>query len=165
MHRHNFCAECGARLARKGWRAWIGGPICDPCKLRLGKSGPVRSMAAVAIIAIAAFALGRCLRPPPPPLVVQRAANSPLSDLPTNFNATGKPATLKARSGAEAAQIDDDPSTLPSTGLSDDVIYLCGARTRKGTPCHRRVHAAGERCYQHQGKPAILPLEKLIVKR
>ena len=165
MHRHNFCAECGARLARKGWRAWIAGPICDPCKLRLGKPGPVRSLAAVAIMAIAAFALGRYLRPAPPPLVVQRTANSPLSDLPANFNAAGKAATLNARSQAGAAQIDNDTSTASSTGLSDDAIYICGARTRKGTPCQRRVHAAGERCYQHKGKPAILPLEKLIVKR
>jgi len=47
---------------------------------------------------------------------------------------------------------------------ADDVVYLCGARTQKGTPCRRRVHLAGERCYQHKGMPAMVPLDKLTVK-
>jgi len=46
----------------------------------------------------------------------------------------------------------------------DDAVYICGARTKKGTPCHRRVHAAGERCFQHKGMAEILPPEKLAIK-
>lgn len=41
---------------------------------------------------------------------------------------------------------------------------MCGARTRKGTPCRRRVHVAGERCFQHKGLPAMVPLEKLVIR-
>lgn len=29
-------------------------------------------------------------------------------------------------------------------------VYLCGAPTKKGTPCKRRVKAQGARCWQHQ---------------
>lgn len=29
--------------------------------------------------------------------------------------------------------------------------YYCGAPTKKGTACKRRVKAAGLRCYQHKG--------------
>ena len=54
-----------------------------------------------------------------------------------------------------------DNSTNETT---DDVVYLCGARTKKGTPYRRRVHYAGERCYQHKGMPAMVPLDKLVIK-
>jgi hypothetical protein len=47
---------------------------------------------------------------------------------------------------------------------ADDAVYICGARTQKGTPCHRRVHVAGERCFQHKGLAAMVPLEKLTIK-
>jgi hypothetical protein len=47
---------------------------------------------------------------------------------------------------------------------ADERVYICGARTKKGTPCQRRVHAAGDRCFQHKGMPAILPSDKLEVK-
>ena len=31
-------------------------------------------------------------------------------------------------------------------------VYYCNAPTKKGTPCRRRVKAAGLRCYLHKGK-------------
>jgi len=110
----------------------------------------------IAVIVLSAFALGRWLRPAPPPLIIQRAANSPLSNLPVNLN----DATKLARDGGE------NTSSKPRTnsGSIDEAVYLCGARTKKGTPCRRRVHFAGERCYQHKGMAAIVPLEKLTVK-
>jgi hypothetical protein len=42
-------------------------------------------------------------------------------------------------------------------------IYTCGARTKKGTPCSRRVHGP-VRCWQHKGAKAMLPPDKLLVK-
>ena len=166
MHVANYCAECGAHLKRKGWRAWLNGGFCEDCARRLGKTSFARPLAVIAIIVIAAFALGRYLRPGAPPLVIERAANSPLSDLPVNLNDTAKPGSLNTNSPGEAPPASDDRSArhTTNTGSAEDVVYLCGARTQKGTPCHRRVHFAGERCYQHKGKPAILPPEKLIVK-
>jgi len=108
-----------------------------------------------AAIAFLAFALGRWLRPAPPPLIIQRAANSPLSDLPVNPVGAARP-------GDEKGSVASKQSA--NSGSVDDVVYLCGARTQKGTPCRRRVHFAGERCYQHKGMPAMVPLEKLTVK-
>ncbi|HEX3145176.1 MAG TPA: hypothetical protein VHQ64_14485 [Pyrinomonadaceae bacterium] len=152
MHAANFCVECGERLARKGWRARLRGNLCDPCAQRFGTFASARSIIVIALIAAFAFATGRYMRPSPPPLVIQRAANSPLSDLPVNPNDT-RPAKQPSASSA-------------NTGLNattDDAVYICGARTQKGTPCRRRVHAAGERCFQHKGMAAMVPLEKLRV--
>lgn len=166
MYRPNFCAECGERLARADWRAWInawtgtwaGSAWCDDCAPRLGKCGfasLVRPIAFISLLAISAFAFGRYLRPAPPPLIISRAANSPLSDLPVNFNDTTR--TTKRK--------ENDSTRQDVAGVDrEDAAYICGARTKKGTPCRRHVHVAGERCFQHKGMPAILPLEKLEVK-
>jgi len=103
-----------------------------------------------ALIALAAFAFGRYLRPAPPPLIIQRAANSPLSDSPDG------PGRASDRDGqANQRQI---------ASVANEEGYICGARTRKGAPCRRRVHVAGERCFQHKGLPAMVPLEKLVIK-
>ncbi len=153
MYRPNFCAECGERLARRGWRAWISARFCGDCARRLGRAGLIRALIILAITAAAAFTLGRYLRPAPPPLLIQRAANSPLSDLPVNLS----------ESTRTTNRIN---STNPVAAVSDaaEPGYICGARTKKGTPCHRRVHVAGERCFQHKGMPSLVPLSKLVVR-
>ena len=162
MYRPNFCAECGERLASRNWYARIKlcarALWCDACARRLGRFGLARfarPAAIISIIAISAFAFGRYLRPAPPPLIISRAANSPLSDLPVNFNDTARTTNRK--------QIDATSEDVTAVDR-EDAAYICGARTKKGTPCRRRVHVAGERCFQHKGMPAILPLEKLEVK-
>jgi hypothetical protein len=166
MHVANYCAECGAHLKRTGWRGWLSGSFCANCARRFGKTSFARPLAGIAIIVIMAFVSGRYLRPGAPPLVIERVANSPLSDLPVNLNDTAKSGSRNTTSRSEMQQASDDRLARPTAnaGSADDVVYLCGARTQKGTPCHRRVHFAGERCYQHKGKPAILPPEKLVVK-
>ena len=155
MYRPNFCAECGERLMRRAWRARAGASWCDDCARRLRKYGfarVARPLATISLIGISAFALGRYLRPAPPPLIISRSANSPLSDLPVNFSDTTRPTNRN--------EVDPDVASVDR----EDAAYICGARTKKGTPCHRRVHVAGQRCFQHKGMPAILSLEKLEVK-
>ncbi|HZI49164.1 MAG TPA: hypothetical protein VFD75_15325 [Pyrinomonadaceae bacterium] len=53
------------------------------------------------------------------------------------------------------------PTTQPA--ITTEETYICGARTKKGTPCSRRVRGP-VRCWQHKGAKAMLPLEKLVVK-
>ena len=153
MSNSNFCTNCGARLTRKGWRAWFRGAYCEDCALRL-RGGRAQPIVLIAIIALATFAFGRYLRPSPPPLIIQRAANSPLSDAPVNLDAIAN----------GTANISNRSTSSASVTAPDDTVYICGARTKKGTPCRRRVHFAGERCYQHKGMPAMVPVEKLTIR-
>jgi hypothetical protein len=155
MHAANFCVECGERLARKGWRAPFQGNFCDQCAQRLGTFATRRWLLAIPLMAVFAFAAGRYIRPSPPPLIIQRAANSPLSDLPVNPN--DSPRAINSTNGS-------NPAANASGATADDAVYICGARTQKGTPCRRRVHVAGERCFQHKGMAAMVPLEKLTIK-
>jgi len=85
--------------------------------------------------------------------MIHRAANSPLSDLPVNFDAHGNGITGIMNS-----------NNTPASLTTDEPGYICGARTKKGPPCRRRVHVAGERCYQHKGMPAMVALDKLTIQ-
>jgi hypothetical protein len=149
MYLPNFCLECGERRTRRGWRLWLNPRFCSDCTRRLGR-GWVKPTIMIALMAVAAFAAGRFLRPSPPPLIVQRLANSPLSDL--------------SRSSTDAVKTTPVKETTVPTSSADEPGYICGARTKKGTPCHRRVHVAGERCFQHKGMPSLLPESKLVVR-
>jgi len=102
------------------------------------------------LLALAAFAFGRYLRPAPPPLIIQRAANSPLSDSP-------------AGPGRASDRVRQANQNQFAAGANEEA-YICGARTRKGSPCRRRVHVAGERCFQHKGMPSLVPLSKLVIQ-
>jgi len=148
MHRANFCAECGERLTFNGWRGWLRRSVCEHCARRLGGLTAYRSLVVILLIGLGAFAFGRYLRPAPPPLIIERAANSPLFGAPNE-----QPASPANR--AQSNQL---------ASVSNDEVYICGARTKKGAPCRRRVHAAGERCFQHKGMPAMVALDKLVIK-
>jgi len=78
--------------------------------------------------------IGRSRRHEPPPLILERPVQS-----------------------------SSQPSTTTESTTPVEQTYTCGARTKKGKPCSRRVHGA-VRCWQHKGMPAMLPLEKLIIK-
>ncbi|HEV2835353.1 MAG TPA: hypothetical protein VGW58_08555 [Pyrinomonadaceae bacterium] len=91
--------------------------------------------------------IGRGCRRVPPPLIIERAASGPTQSATTQSSTTQSATPLAA--------------SQPSPAL--DEIYTCGARTKKGTPCSRRVHGP-VRCWQHKGAPAMLPLGKLRIK-
>lgn len=150
MYRPNFCAECGTKILRLHPRLWSSRSFCDSCARKLRKARlAAPSFAALALI-VSGYIAGHSRRPTPPPLTIERRSDSPLSDL-------GKlPATTQA-----VQNLMDSKGPSPPTVEAD--VYLCGARTKKGTPCSRRVHAP-VRCWQHKGLPAMLPVEKLLVQ-
>jgi len=141
MYKPNFCAECGKKLLRLHWLLWNSRKFCDECARRLRKKRLAPIFFTILALFAAGFVVGRSRRPAPPPLIIQRRADSPLSD---------GGATQRAKAGT------------PPAPAVEEAVYICGARTKKGTPCSRRVHGP-VRCWQHKGMPAMLPQEKLRV--
>jgi hypothetical protein len=138
MYRPNFCCECGKKILRLRWNLWTSSRFCDPCAQGNIKER-IKRPAVVAILLLSVgFITGNARRPAPPPLIIHRAAGS-----------------LPKGAANEA--------TASSNELVEDDVYICGARTKKGTPCSRRVHG-NVRCWQHKGMSAMLPPEKLVVK-
>jgi hypothetical protein len=158
MYKPNFCADCGARIERTRWRMWTSRRFCPSCDKRFGNSRLFVSLVACAALVASGFAAGRLIRPAPPPLIIKRTTDAPAL-ASTSPTATGSPAnthSVETRYGPDgtAAERPTDP---------EEVVSICGARTQKGTPCSRRVRGTG-RCWQHKGKPAMLPPAKLIVQ-
>ena len=140
MYRPKFCAECGAKIVRLRWHLWTSRRFCEACSPRFLKEQLLALAVTSGAVLLLGIAIGHTGRSATPPLVIQRTQESrPLSSIANT---------------AAAAN-----STAP---LAED-IYLCGARTKKGTPCSRRVHGP-VRCWQHKGLPAMLPQEKLHIK-
>ena len=166
MSQRNFCLGCGVLIAHNWWRIWQG-RFCKECAPRFHQARSVRILIGTIVLLVLSFALGRHSRTLPPPLLIERAANSPLTDLPVNQGALAANQGIPQRTGdSDSFSVSRvaDSSSMGSASDSEDAIYICGARTKKGTPCRRRVHFAGERCYQHKGRPSILPPDKLVSK-
>ena len=170
MYRPNFCCECGAKILRLHWRVWTSRRFCDVCSQRLLRERLTAPLiAAIALLGVGLIA-GRAGRPAPPPLIIERHANSSLlSDQSENGPRSEQDG--EAKGGGE---VDGNNPTDPEVAglnnssnsqhaLTEDVVYICGARTKKGTPRSRRVHGP-VRCWQHKGMRPMLPPDKLAVK-
>ncbi len=149
MYKPNFCAECGTKLLRLRWHIWTSRKFCNACARRLRRQRFGPWLLAAVTLAGAGFVVGRAGRAKPPPLTIIRRADSPLTS-------PEDPGPLKQSTTSESNR-----GNIPTA--VEEEVYLCGARTKKGTPCSRRVHSPA-RCWQHKGAPAMLPQEKLVVK-
>jgi hypothetical protein len=138
LYRPNFCAACGNKIIRLRWHPWTSRRFCDSCLPKFRKEHWLQPPLVLITLLAFGIVIGRVMRPPAPPLIIQRAV-------------------------ATASNGDKSAAVPATSSLPADDVYICGARTKKGTPCSRRVH--GEvRCWQHKGMAAILPIDKLRIK-
>ncbi|HSE30969.1 MAG TPA: hypothetical protein VLA93_05290 [Pyrinomonadaceae bacterium] len=135
LHRPNFCAECGAKILRLRWRLWTNRKFCDSCARSLRRQRWTTAGVITLLIFTTGLILGHRLQPSPPPLIIQRT---------------------ERQSGDSTSGSSPQPLTV-------EEVYICGARTKKGRPCSRRVHGP-VRCWQHKGEKAMLPQEKLRIQ-
>jgi hypothetical protein len=133
IYKANFCAECGnsvaaTRRAKRRW--WQGGCFCPECAARLRRRRYLPPLLAVLV----GLLVG---------LLVSPRRQVPAAGAPPAPSA-GVVSAWDATAGLKAPQV-GEPVTYAT----------CGAQTRKGTPCKRRVRP-GRRCSQHLGKPSLL---------
>lgn len=95
------------------------------------------------------FLAGRANRSAPPPLIIERREASAVT-------ASGSSQSGLQPASATGIKADEHLSAAQET------VSICGARTKRGTPCSRKVRGTG-RCWQHRGKAAMLPAARLIV--
>ena len=110
LYRPNFCASCGNKIIRLRWRVWTSRKFCQKCAPQFRKEQWLQPILGGVVLLLLSIIFGRAMRPSVPPLVIQR----------------------RFRQVASA----NGPTQEPQT--SDDLSLR--ARTKKGTPCSRRVH-------------------------
>ena len=145
MYKPNFCAQCGEKVLRLKSHVWTSRRFCDGCARALRKERIMPSLLTAVLLTSFGYIAGRSRTPAPPPLTIVRRADSPLSG-------PEDPGSQPATAG------DRTSPSMPSEGE----VYLCGAQTKKGTPCSRRVQGP-VRCWQHKGARAMLPKEQLLI--
>ncbi|HEX7315442.1 MAG TPA: TraR/DksA C4-type zinc finger protein [Pyrinomonadaceae bacterium] len=150
MYKPNFCCECGEAVARARVRLRASRRFCRACAPRFRRAGLKRALLLASLLFVPGFLLGRLSRPTPTPLVLESGARAVAPLMPAQAQTSPRPAYGPDGTAGERP-------TEP-----EESVYVCGARTKKGTPCQRRVRGPG-RCWQHRGKPAMLPPSKLVV--
>jgi hypothetical protein len=163
-YRPNFCCNCGEKIERAEWTFLSSRKFCDLCQTQLTAHewGPK-------IIAVVALMLGTAVvtslfRPAGAGTKVsqdQLFASQAAAESRTvrNLNTTSQ-VPLQSQPGANtnASPVVSRPvetKTSANVVKSSEPIYYCGAATKKGTPCSRRVKHPGERCWQHIGMPSV----------
>lgn len=172
LFRPNFCANCGEKIERADWGIFTSRRFCPVCESEYkGQDLIPRAIVAAGLLA-GVLGFGSYLKSgtagsnslavrQPAKFVEQKAAESPqpvrsepvVSQTPNAQAAVTLPQTPAAQPASNVAKL------KPETG---EAVYFCGAETKKGTPCTRRVKG-NTRCFQHQGMPAMLPAEKLRI--
>lgn len=169
MYQPNFCAECGNRIERLRWPIWTSRKFCAACARRFRKAQILFPLIGAATLFSLGLAAGRAARTTfssPPLIIARNQANAlaPVSQVKAgaqNVSNAGQTSTPKSEQKSEESYGPDGTLTERPTD-ANEVVSICGARTKKGTPCQRRVRGTG-RCWQHKGMPAIIPVEKRVV--
>ena len=162
MYRPNFCSDCGTKIIRLQWYPWTSRRFCASCSQRLMREQLTLPLVAVIVLFGIGLAAGRAARSPTPPLIIERSDNSPATS--SVRSGVGEESSDEPASATANVNVSGHPgSESQQPSASEAAVYICGARTKKGKPCSRRLPEA-VRCWQHKGMPAMLPPEKLIVK-
>ncbi|MDQ6788216.1 MAG: hypothetical protein M3033_15535 [Acidobacteriota bacterium] len=184
-YKPKYCCQCGEKVERTNWRLWTNRRFCQLCETDYGVSDWIQKISFVVLFLIAIVGVGNLWRKPEKELVVtsnQTASN--LSNANKNVAVQPNPSqnsnSASVQSTVPTKEVNSAVQTKQATALlkqnetgkqfegqsptAQEIIYFCGARTKKGTPCTRRVKNGG-RCWQHIGQPAMLPQDKLVASR
>lgn len=167
LFRPNFCANCGEKIERLNWGPFTSRRFCQVCESEFkGQDLLTRFIVAGGVLS-AIFGLGSYLNSRSVPANALVARQARLLEAPAVKNDT-RPAGVPEMEPPRPAESPQPGTTLTQRtqtrrAEAHEAIYFCGAETRKGTPCARRVKG-NTRCFQHTGMPAMAQASKLKVK-
>jgi len=135
MRTAGYCPHCGDQVKRSSSRYFFAS-LCSDCA-RLDRRSRYLRLASVALCAWIVFAAGRLTAPHKSPQFLGTAVDlNSVANLPP------------ARDVAAGQAI--GPGAIPASDRATD--HVCGAPTRSGRPCQRKVKGGGY-CWQHRDKP------------
>ena len=187
FYKPTYCCHCGEKIDRAKWGIKDSRRFCESCASEFVlKEWIPRLIVFIGIIGTL-FGFGTLLQrktekplnvttstastvPAPNQKSQQLSANADVQNSVPTSNAANNAASqaLKQNSSdlnrAENLRLQTSAKSADKQNAASEAVYFCGAQTKKGTPCSRRVKGGG-RCWQHQGQPAMLPPEKLLISQ
>jgi len=185
LYKPKFCCNCGDKIERVDWNVLASRRFCDVCETqyKIYDKIPLFVIGVGLFFAIVGFGFYSQTVEKAGNVLPHQIAGNQLSPNKNLTNQTGSlqlftnqdvQETAKVPEHNSANQVQTKPQiasvkqNLPpakqfetNPTAAQETTYFCGAETKKGTPCSRRVKGR-ERCWQHTGQPAMLPPEKLI---
>lgn len=169
FHRPNFCCSCGEKIDRIEWHIWTSRRHCEFCETEHRADEWLPRVLAAFIILLGLFGAGSLIRAnrevpdlvhSPVEMARQRAAAKPAEPV-----GTVEPLRNPVREEPPRMVNDDEARAGKASASASpaEKHYYCGAATKKGAPCTRKVKGGG-RCWQHQGREAILPESDLEIR-
>ncbi|MCA1591029.1 MAG: hypothetical protein LC734_11740 [Acidobacteria bacterium] len=158
LFRPKFCANCGEKIERTEWGYLTSRRFCETCAIEFkGQEMIPRGIVAAGLL-VGALGIGSYLNSgEASPKVVQQPRH--LADAPQQVTQrekvqeTAVPMPAVNAVPPKPQQSKPLSSTKPAA-IADEAVYYCGAATKKGTPCSRRVKG-NIRCFQHTGMPVM----------
>lgn len=187
FYKPTYCCHCGEKIDREKWGIKDSRRFCESCASEFVlKEWIPRAIVFGGILALL-FGFGTLLvRKPEKPLNVttapassNQAQNQKSQQLLSNANVQNSVSSVNTANNTAwqtQRQNSSDPNRAENLRLQTaeksadkqnaptEAVYFCGAQTKKGTPCSRRVKGGG-RCWQHAGQAAMLPPEKLLISQ
>ncbi len=164
-HPH-FCCHCGEKIVRAKWTVLTSRRFCEFCAIEQKQHDLIPRAAAVAILLFGAAGFtayigsGRGNSPADRATV---AKISPIKSDPAKRDFNNRAADVTRANTEPALTANSGPASLSVSNAntkqrgalsnsSTEPVYYCGAMTKKGTACTRRVKTPG-RCWQHRDQP------------
>jgi hypothetical protein len=162
LYRPKYCCNCGEKIERDEWRLWTSRRFCALCETEYKPYDLLPRAVVICGLAVALFGIGSYLRAPESERRISAATSrstqklKPSTNVTLTGNSSSTTSTQSPDVGADDAekQINEQPQTEKRT--SDEVVFYCGAITKKGSPCTRRVKRKGF-CWQHAKASQIAP--------
>lgn len=177
----DYCVKCGQKVDRINWKPWTSSHFCEVCEYDFKIHEWIPKIIGLCCLIFGFWGIGKTFLTEEKPLnltsrqlvetsadnrkTVKKDVNSSVNSAEAaNSNAvnTKKAEENRGQSSLNPNQIaqTQQPKSVKQTSEEETTFY-CGAETKKGTPCSRKVKGGG-RCWQHKGQAAVLPPEKLI---
>ncbi len=167
MFRPKYCCNCGEKIERAEWRIWTSRRFCPLCETEY-KHLDILPVAIVSVGALMTVAGAWNWFASPKLDVNAETVKRSIEDrkelkaatlYPGNNMSPASAPGSPANKGENAAssngrQINEQPQR--SSRTSEEQVFYCGAMTKKGTPCTRRVKAKGF-CWQHARTGQVAP--------
>ncbi len=174
--RPSFCANCGEKIERAEWSVWTSRRFCQVCESEFKGQDLIPRVIVGFGIVIGVLGFGSYLKSPgntdsnlaalQPRRFAERqkvVRPSPTHDPARTILSESKESPTGLKANAVTPSVEGLESRDPVVRkVIAEPVFICGAETKKGTPCSRRVKGK-VRCFQHSGMPAMLAADKLRI--
>lgn len=190
LYKPNYCCSCGEKIERLEWHIWTNRRFCELCETEHQFDEWLKKIVPGIFILFGIFGIGSLFTETDNSNI--KLENK--SELVTSENIdreSAKPKTLKkvqteglkpevkvknedlskkdVGTNTQNLPLEVDTASKKVVRVRDtqkssvETVYFCGAATKKGSPCSRKVKGGG-RCWQHEGRDAILSDQELLAE-